>query len=67
MWYDLKKLDSFALETSKTHLIRNFLRNGLVKVNLINIQKDRRELFGTTIEISFRNFNKNFLIKLIQG
>ena len=30
---DLKKLDSSALETSKKHLIRNFLRNGLVRVN----------------------------------
>ena len=31
---DLKKLDSFSLETSKKHLIRNFLRNGRVRVNL---------------------------------
>ena len=30
---DLKKLDSFTLETSKNHLIRNFLRNGRVRVN----------------------------------
>ena len=29
---DLKKLDSFTLETSKNHLIRNFLRNGCVRV-----------------------------------
>ena len=29
----LKKLDSFTLETSKNHLIRNFLRNGRVRVN----------------------------------
>ena len=28
----LKKLDSFTLETSKNHLIRNFLRNGRVGV-----------------------------------
>ena len=29
-----KKLDSFTLETSKNHLIRNFLRNGRPRVNL---------------------------------
>ena len=29
---DLKKLDSFTLETSKNHLIRNFLRNGRLRV-----------------------------------
>ena len=34
---DLKKLDSFTLETSKNHLIRNFLRNGCVRVNKIII------------------------------
>ena len=28
----LKKLDSFTLETSKNHFIRNFLRNGRVRV-----------------------------------
>ena len=31
--FSLKKLDSFTLETSKNHLIRNFLRNGRVMVN----------------------------------
>ena len=30
---DLKKLDSFTLETSKNHLIRNFLRNGRLRFN----------------------------------
>ena len=29
----LKKLDSFNLETSKNHLIRNFLRNGRLRVD----------------------------------
>ena len=29
---DLKKLGSFTLETSKNHLIRNFLRNGRLRV-----------------------------------
>ena len=28
-----KKLDSFTLKTSENHLIRNFLRNGRVRVN----------------------------------
>ena len=28
-----KKLDSFTLETSKNHLIRNFLSNGRLRVN----------------------------------
>ena len=32
---DLKKLDSFTLETSKDHLIRNFLRNGRLRVNIV--------------------------------
>ena len=31
---DLKKLDPFTLETSKNHLIRNFLRNGRVRVKV---------------------------------
>ena len=30
--FDLKKLDSFTLETSKNNLIRNFLRAGRVRV-----------------------------------
>ena len=30
---DLKKLDSFPFETSENHLIRNFLRNGRVRIN----------------------------------
>ena len=31
---DLKKLDSFTLEMSKNHLIRSFLSNGRLRVNL---------------------------------
>ena len=34
MRFDLVKLDSLTLETSKNHLIRSFLRNGLLRVNL---------------------------------
>ena len=29
---DLEKLDSFTLETSRNHLIRNFLSNGRLRV-----------------------------------
>ena len=32
---DLKKLDSFTVETSKNHLIRNFLRNGRLRVKQV--------------------------------
>ena len=32
---DFKILDSFTLETSKNHLIRNFLRNKGLKVNIV--------------------------------
>ena len=38
----LKKLDSFTLEMSKNHLIRNFLRNGRLSVNLFSIYKHFR-------------------------
>ena len=34
--FDLKKLDRFTLDTSKKHLISNFLRNGCVRVNANN-------------------------------
>ena len=36
---DLKKLDSFTLEMSKTHLIRTFLRNGRLRVKCYIILK----------------------------
>ena len=32
-----KKRDSFTFETLKNHLIRNFLRNGRVRVNILKI------------------------------
>ena len=35
---DLKKLDSFTLETLKNHLIRNFLRNGRLRVKDLHIR-----------------------------
>ena len=33
----LKKLESFTLETSKNHLVRNFLRNGRLSVKIPEI------------------------------
>ena len=33
---DLKKLDSFTSEASKNHLIRNFLRNGRLRVKILD-------------------------------
>ena len=44
---DLKKLDSLTLETSKNHLIRNFLRNGRLRVNGIS-SKNFRKLRSST-------------------
>ena len=38
MTSDLKKLDSFILETSKNHLIRNILRNGRLRVKWLVIK-----------------------------
>ena len=34
---DLNKLNSFTLETSKNDVIRNFLRNGRVRVKYMDI------------------------------
>ena len=39
---DLKKLDSFTLETSKNQLIRSFLRNGHLKVKSKIIKNNSR-------------------------
>ena len=33
---DLTKLDSFTLDMSKNHLLRNFLRNGCLRVKILN-------------------------------
>ena len=35
---DFKKLDSFTLEMSKNHLIRNVLRNGRLRFNKSTVQ-----------------------------
>ena len=39
-WGPVKKIDFFAMETSKNHLIRNFLRNGRLRVNPVMLQKN---------------------------
>ena len=46
---DFKKLKSFTLETSKNHLIRNFRRNGHLRVKIsyfLIFRLLRREFFG---------------------
>ena len=52
---DLKKIDSFTLETSKNHLIRNFLPNGRVMVKQVdNFRKINK----------FSNNSPNFQVRL---
>ena len=47
---DDKKIDSFTLETSKNHLIRNFLRNGRLRVkSQVNGEKTSRPLKLCTV------------------
>ena len=46
-----KKLDSFNLETSKNHLIRNFQRNGRVRVKQ-PLLYDKFESFSLQIFLS---------------
>ena len=41
MGSDLRKLDSFTFETSKNHLIRNFLRYGRLRVKLFYDLKEK--------------------------
>ena len=50
-----KKLDSFILEMSKNHLIRNFLRNGRVRVKYNELDL-REKLFSSL------NLQKNSMI-----
>ena len=40
---DLEKLDSFTSEASKNHLIRNFLRNGRLRVKFVKFEIDENE------------------------
>ena len=47
---DFKKLDSFTSETSKNHHIRNFLRNGRLRVKFMN--------FNLRPHIKFRHLYK---------
>ena len=39
-WGPVKKLDFFTMETSKNHLIRNFLRRGRLRVKILNFFSD---------------------------
>ena len=44
----LKKLASFTPETSKNHLIRNFLRNGRLRVNVSpRVKRESQTAFST--------------------
>ena len=53
----LKKLDSFTLETSKNHLIRNFLRSGRLRVKILKIcPKNVRGLISKYFEIDNHKF-----------
>ena len=45
-----KKLDSFTLETSKNHLIRNFRRNGRLKVKSVGSDKLIKLILSNTLE-----------------
>ena len=48
-----KKLDSFTLETSKNNLIRNFLRNGRLRVKsleIFNDIEDKRSFLNAQLE-----------------
>ena len=53
---DFKKLDFFTLEMSKNHLIRNFLRDGRLRVNRFKNQiEDIDEKYAACIaNISYR-------------
>ena len=55
---DLEKLDSFTLETSKNHLICNFLRNGRLRVKYILVNENltlNMKFFG--VKDIFKNFD----------
>ena len=56
-----KKLDFFTLETSKTHLIRNFLRNGRLSFNIFCQQEFRPNIFAVLI-LRYFAIMKDFLI-----
>ena len=67
---DLKKLDSFTSETSKNHLIRNFLRNGrlrvkhmLYKKSFLPVREISPEQFSIVEHDSCVSWSKNFITK----
>ena len=60
MTFDLNKLDSFTLETSKNHLIRNFLHNGSLKVNFKFGKTEKFLDLGRNRKVTRRNGDLNF-------
>ena len=52
----LQKLDYFTLEMSKNHLIRNFLRNGRLRVNF------KLHFFELRMSENFVKIQINFLV-----
>ena len=65
---DFKKLDSFTLETLKNHLIRNFLRNGRLKVkeNLFLILRGKIHIFRNKFSF-YISFIYRLIFKLLNG
>ena len=56
----LKKLDSFALEMSKNHLIRNFLRNRRLRVKLLRAENRRAlKIRSRNCRIGLKNYKKS--------
>ena len=61
---DFKKLDSFTSETSKNHLIRNFLRNGRLRVKLKKLWKIFNRLKAIGVAAAFKSkCSKETLVK----
>ena len=52
---DLIKLDSFTLEMSKNHLIRNFPRNGRLRVNLKFLNLKIKDFLRFKAQSSFQD------------
>ena len=55
-----KKLHSFNLETSKNHLIRNFLRNRRLRVKLLRAENRRAlKIRSRNCRIGLKNYKKS--------
>ena len=53
---DLKKLDSFTLEMSKNHLIRSFLRNGRLRVNVTLVRREQLSSRSQLVKTFYLSF-----------